>query len=182
MKILVMIDMQNDFLTGALGNAQTAAVLENVCRYVKKYLSESKAPFIYTMDTHSENYLETQEGKNLPITHCIENTDGWKLPNELEDIISAAKNNVICKKKDTFGAKELPNVIAKIESESNEKIDEIELIGVCTDICVISNALLIKAFYPEIQITVNSMCCAGVTPQSHLNALEAMKMCQIRVS
>ena len=134
------------------------------------------------MDTHSENYLETQEGKNLPITHCIENTDGWKLPNELEEIISAAKNNVICIKKDTFGAKELPNVIAKIESESNEKIDEIELIGVCTDICVISNALLIKAFYPEIQITVNSMCCAGVTPQSHLNALEAMKMCQIRVS
>ena len=182
MKILVMIDMQNDFLTGALGNAQTAAVLENVCSYVKKYLFESKSPFIYTMDTHSENYLETQEGKNLPITHCIENTDGWKLPNEMEDIISAAKNNVICIKKDTFGAKELPNVIAKIESESNEKIDEIELIGVCTDICVISNALLIKAFYPEIQITVNSMCCAGVTPQSHLNALEAMKMCQIRVS
>lgn len=181
MKLLIMIDMQNDFLTGTLGNPLTSAVLPNVCEKVKCYLSDSDLPLIYTMDTHFDNYLETQEGKNLPVVHCIDGSKGWMLPDELETIISASKNTVYCLKKNTFGSDKLAETIAEIESVRGVKVTELEFIGVCTDICVISNALLIKAFYPEVKITVDSSCCAGVTPESHKNALEAMKMCQITV-
>ncbi|MGN0579231.1 MAG: cysteine hydrolase family protein [Ruminococcus sp.] len=178
MKILIMIDMQNDFLTGTLGNPETAAVLSNVCSKVEEYLKSGGFPLVYTMDTHGDNYSDTQEGKKLPVPHCIDGTEGWELPKKLKSIIG---ENAVCIKKNTFGARELPGILKKIESEAEEKISEIELIGVCTDICVISNALLIKAFYPELPVIVDSSCCAGVTPQSHLNALEAMKMCQIEI-
>lgn len=184
MKILVMIDMQNDFLNGTLGNPETAAVLPNVCSKIAEYFVKTNYPLIYTMDTHGKDYLNTQEGKNLPIAHCIDGTDGWDLPKDLKNLIvnsERAENDIICIKKNTFGAKQLPEILLSVEKKMGEKLTEIEFIGVCTDICVISNAMLVKAFFPEVKITVDSKCCAGVTPQSHCNALEAMKMCQINV-
>lgn len=181
MKILIMIDMQNDFLTGVLGNGQTAAVVPAVCEKVRRYLAESKAPLIYTMDTHVENYLSTQEGRNLPVTHCIKDSHGWQLDSRLKAITDSQPERTVKIEKGTFGAENLPECVKDISQQYGEEIEEIELVGVCTDICVISNAMLLKAFFPETLITVDSSCCAGVTPQSHQNALEAMKMCHIRV-
>lgn len=181
MKILIMIDMQNDFLTGVLGNQQTAAVVPAVCEKVKRYLAENKAPLIYTMDTHAENYLSTQEGRNLPVTHCIRGSYGWQLDDSLKAITDGQPDRTVKIEKVTFGAETLPRCVKDISLKYGGEIEEIELVGVCTDICVISNAMLLKAFFPETLITVDSKCCAGVTPQSHQNALEAMKMCHIRV-
>lgn len=181
MKLLVMIDMQNDFLTGILGNEQTAAVVPEVCEKIKHYLAETKTPLIYTMDTHTENYLSTQEGRNLPFTHCIKGTAGWQLDSRLKAITDEQPERAVKIEKGTFGGENLPDCIKEISHKFNENIEEIELVGVCTDICVISNAMLLKAFFPEVLITVDSSCCAGVTPESHTNALEAMKMCQINI-
>lgn len=181
MKLLVMIDMQNDFLTGILGNEQTAAVIPKVYEKVKQYLDGSKSPLICTMDTHSDNYPETQEGRNLPAVHCIKGTDGWQIDGSLKELLNKSSERVYKLEKVTFGAENLPDCIKKIRQKYNEEINEIEVIGVCTDICVISNAMLLKTFFPEILITVDSSCCAGVTPESHSNALKAMKMCQINV-
>lgn len=182
MKLLIMIDMQNDFLTGVLGNEQTADIVPAVCEKLRKYYNETDAPLIYTMDTHEENYLETQEGKKLPAIHCIDGSNGWQLPNELKEIVDSFESRAVCVKKKTFGSRDIPEVIASLEEKYGEKADEIELVGVCTDICVISNALLIKAFYPETPITVDAECCAGITPESHSNALETMKMCQVNIT
>lgn len=181
MKILIMIDMQNDFLTGVLGNQQTAAVVPAVCEKVKRYLAENKAPLIYTMDTHAENYLSTQEGRNLPVIHCVKGSYGWQLDDSLKAITDGQPDRTVKIEKGTFGSETLPRCVKDISLKYGEEIEEIELVGVCTDICVISNAMLLKAFFPETLITVDSKCCAGVTPQSHNNALEAMKMCHIRV-
>lgn len=168
MKLLVVVDMQTDFVDGALGTPEAVAIVENVVRKVKEE-KEAGSDIIFTMDTHETNYLETMEGKNLPVEHCIRGTDGWMLIPQLRPLTDGAR--II--EKPTFGSTKLAHAVAA------GNYDEIELIGLCTDICVISNVLLVKATVPETPICVDASCCAGVTPQSHLNALEAMKMCQI---
>lgn len=174
MKVFIVIDMQNDFISGALGNPQTLAATTPMAERVKEIIAEG-TEILYTLDTHYENYSDTQEGKKLPVPHCIKGTEGHRLIPELMDIIGNESRAV---EKITFGSKELPQRVIDI---CGGVPDEIELAGVCTDICVISNAMILKAFFPETNITVNSKCCAGVTPESHCRALEAMKMCQINV-
>ncbi len=174
MKVFIVIDMQNDFISGALGNPETLAVVEPMAERVKEVIAEG-TEILYTLDTHFENYSDTQEGRNLPVPHCIKGTEGHKLIPELREIINDESRAV---EKIIFGSKELPQRVMDI---CGGVPDEIELAGVCTDICVISNAMILKAFFPETKIIVNSRCCAGVTPESHNRALEAMKMCQITV-
>ena len=169
-KIIVVVDMQNDFINGSLGTKEAQEMLPRLKNKLQQAADSGSAEIIFTMDTHGENYLSTQEGKNLPIEHCIKGSHGWEITPELQDFVRQAKAVV---EKPTFGSLALPKLLGDA--------DEIELVGLCTDICVISNALLIKAAYPEVQISVDANCCAGVTPESHRNALAAMKMCQIKV-
>ena len=168
-KAIVVVDMQNDFVDGALGTQEAQAMLP---RLVEKLKAEQAAgtALVFTMDTHGADYLETQEGKKLPVEHCIHGTTGWKIVDALHPFVQEAAAVI---EKPTFGATVLPAALADY--------GEIEFVGLCTDICVISNALLAKAFYPEKHITVDSACCAGVTPESHANALAAMRMCQVEV-
>lgn len=166
-KALVVVDMQIDFVTGALGTKEAQEIVPAVRKKIMQYIKE-KQKIIFTKDTHQENYLCTQEGKKLPVKHCIKGTEGWEIIPELSEYVT----KVI--EKPTFGATALPEQVKEAEC--------IELVGLCTDICVISNAMLLKAYYPERIICVDASCCAGVTPQSHQNALEAMKMCQIEVA
>ncbi len=168
MAVLVVIDMQKDFIDGSLGTKEAVSIVPAVKSKINEYRSKGNE-IIFTRDTHQKNYLETLEGKKLPVVHCIENTEGWQISKELD-----TKNCKIINKP-TFGSVELADYISSL------KTDAIELVGLCTDICVISNALLLKAKMPEIEIIVDSKCCAGVTPESHLNALNAMKMCHITV-
>lgn len=162
--------MQNDFIDGALGSAEAVSIVDNV----RKKIESFDGAVIFTRDTHEENYMETLEGKNLPVSHCIRGTDGWQIHSELDAL---RRTDVI--DKPTFGSKKLAELLEKMNGEN--AIGEITLVGLCTDICVISNALLIKATLPEINIKVDASCCAGVTPESHENALNAMKMCQIEI-
>lgn len=166
MKYLIVVDMQNDFISGSLGSDMAKAIVENVVDKVKSFDGE----IIFTRDTHTEQYLDTAEGKNLPVIHCVKDTDGWQICPEL---LPYAKNVI---DKITFGSVDLPHIIAK-----NENIESIELCGLCTDICVISNAIMLKAYFPEVKISVDSSCCAGVTLDSHQNALSAMRMTQIEI-
>ncbi|MBO5031783.1 MAG: cysteine hydrolase [Lachnospiraceae bacterium] len=168
-KVLVVVDMQKDFIDGALGTKEAAAIVDNVAEAVKTFDGE----VVFTRDTHFENYMETQEGKNLPVPHCIKDTDGWQLDRKLE-VLRTDDMKVFDKL--TFGSVELAAYL-----KENKELEQVTLVGLCTDICVISNALLIKANLPEVEIRVIEKCCAGVTPQSHANALEAMKMCQIQI-
>jgi nicotinamidase-related amidase len=168
--ILIVVDMQNDFIDGALGTKEAVAIVPNVVEKVKGFCGK----VIFTRDTHEENYMETQEGQNLPVVHCVRGTKGWEICSELEAL---RKDPAI--DKPTFGSDEL-GVLLRKENEK-EPIQSITLVGLCTDICVISNAMLIKAFLPEVEIIVDESCCAGVTPESHRTALEAMKMCQIHI-
>ncbi len=171
MKVLIVIDMQNDFTTGVLGNPETASVVGKVAEYIKKFReTEPDGKIIATLDTHDENYMNTQEGKYLPVPHCIRGTDGWKLVPEIE----SAVGDCIRLEKITFGAFDLPFAVGR-----DEKIEEIQIIGVCTDICVISNAMIIKSAFPEVPVRIIADCCAGVTPESHKTALDAMRACQI---
>lgn len=169
-RFLIVVDMQNDFISGALGTAEARAIVEGVREKIRTFDGE----VIFTRDTHFENYLDTQEGACLPVKHCIKGTWGW----EIEPSIEAMRHGMAIDKV-TFGSASLFNMLEC--EDKRQKIDEITLIGLCTDICVISNAIGIKAFLPEAKIIVDSACCAGVTPQSHENALNAMKMCQISV-
>lgn len=171
MKILVVVDMQNDFIDGTLGTKEAVEILENVQQKIEGY-RKSGFPIIFTRDTHWENYLETQEGRNLPVIHCVYNTKGWQISKQLE-----VADSVIIDKP-TFGAIKLAQYI---QTQYPDTDLEIELIGLCTDICVISNAMILKAFFPEAKIKADASCCAGVTPDSHKTALEAMKMCQITI-
>lgn len=173
MKYLIVVDMQKDFITGSLGTKEAQAIQAGVVEKVRTY--EGKV--IFTRDTHGTDYLDTQEGKKLPVKHCIVNEEGWHLADELKDLQEKTGWKVY--DKPTFGSVELASELKK-ESEQTA-IEEIELCGLCTDICVISNALLLKAFLPEVPIAVDAKCCAGVTPESHQNALEAMKMCQVEI-
>ena len=162
MKVLIVVDMQNDFIDGALGTKEAVAIVPNVIETIKGF----EGTILYTKDTHFDDYMDTQEGKNLPVSHCIKGTDGWNLAEDIEA--------VKCPQDKVFG-----DYLQRLAIE--EDIEEITLVGLCTDICVISNALLVKAYLPEVPVAVLQDCCAGVTPESHKNALEAMKMCQIEV-
>ena len=170
-KILVVVDMQNDFIDGALGTKEAEQIVESVMHKIKEYNITN----IYaTRDTHGEDYLSTQEGKNLPVEHCIKDTQGWEIRSELAELLDGA----VVVDKPSFGSLKL----AELLYEENKKEElEIELVGLCTDICVVSNAILLKAKMPEIKISVDASCCAGVTPESHAAALETMKMCQINI-
>jgi nicotinamidase-related amidase len=175
MKILIVVDMQTDFIDGALGTPEAQTIVPNVIKKVEQYREDENGFILYTADTHGKNYLDTQEGKKLPVPHCIHPSKGWMIP---EDIY--VPNSPIVMKY-TFGAESLPCYLRAIERQVGSDIESIEFIGLCTDICVISNVMIAKSCYPEVSIIVDSSCCAGVTPASHKNALEAMKMCQIEV-
>ena len=170
-KILVVVDMQKDFVDGALGTKEAEAIVPAVVDKIRKYDTEN---IFVTRDTHQRDYLNTQEGRNLPVEHCIEGTPGW----ELDTAVAEAVKGAVIVNKPTFGSTELVDVIREI-SEKEETA--IELIGLCTDICVVSNALLLKAAMPEVEISVDASCCAGVTPEKHEAALETMRSCQIRI-
>ena len=168
--ILLVIDMQNDFIDGALGTKEAVAIVPTV----KAKIENFDGTVLFTRDTHETCYMETQEGKNLPVPHCIRGTDGWQIRPELDALRTTEAID-----KPTFGSKELGTILTKMNEK--DEIGSITLIGLCTDICVISNAMLVKAFLPEVPIIVDSACCAGVTPESHENALKAMQVCQIKV-
>ena len=171
MKVLVVIDMQNDFIDGALGTPEACAIVPAVVDKIRNF----DGLVLATRDTHGADYLNTQEGRNLPVEHCIKGTKGWELNPEISALIKEAPID-----KPTFGSCELGMKLKELAEHEN--IENITLIGVCTDICVISNAMIIKAFLPEVPVTVVKDCCAGVTPESHLRALEAMRSCQIEIA
>ncbi len=169
-KILVVVDMQNDFIDGALGTKEAVAIVPRVAEKIRSFPGR----VIFTRDTHEQNYMDTQEGQKLPVPHCIRGTEGWQICSELADFCKEEPVD-----KPTFGSVKLGEQLRQANEE--EAIESITFVGLCTDICVISNALLAKAYLPEIPITVDASCCAGVTPESHQNALNAMKVCQIVV-
>ena len=173
-KILLVIDMQNDFIDGALGTPEAVAIVENV---KAKILSYPKENVFATRDTHTDFYMDTQEGRNLPVPHCIRGTQGWEIRPDIAELIYS--DHII--DKPTFGSTQLAKLMEILEHREEEGI-EIELIGLCTDICVVSNALLIKATLPETPISCDASCCAGVTPAKHEAALETMQSCQIKIT
>ncbi len=164
-KTLIVVDMQKDFVDGSLGTKEAVGILENVKNKIEEY-KKNGDEIIFTRDTHQENYLSTNEGKHLPVIHCIEGTPGWEIYEGLYvdgcEIIN----------KPSFG----------YTGWNRYSFDEVELIGLCTDICVISNALIVKALFPEIRVSVDESCCAGVTPQKHAAAIETMRSCQVEIS
>ena len=168
MKYLIVVDMQTDFIDGALGTPEAVSIVPAVKEYIENFCGE----IIFTRDTHHDDYMDTQEGKNLPVSHCIKDTEGWQIAKEL---ISRTEGKKIFDKP-AFGSTQLAEYL-----KNQGDVDEVTLIGLCTDICVISNAMLIKAYLPEVKISVVEKCCAGVTPDSHKRALDAMKVCQIEI-
>lgn len=170
MNVLIVVDMQNDFITGALGSKEAVEILPAVVEKIKNF----EGMVLATRDTHSENYLSTAEGKKLPVPHCIKGSAGWQLVRDIERLLVTPPID-----KPTFGSAELGQMLSSYNKI--KPISEVTLIGVCTDICVISNALLIKAFLPEATVKVDASCCAGTTPQAHERALQAMKNCQIEI-
>ena len=166
-KVLIVVDMQNDFVTGCLGSKEAQAIVLEMVKFVEDF----DGAVIFTKDTHGENYMETQEGKKLPVPHCIKGTEGWEIIPELK----AFADKAAVYEKPTFGSKELAADIAGAAP------DEVTLIGVCTGICVLNNATLIKAFAPEIPVKVVAGLCACVTPDTHKTALDAMATCQIEI-
>ena len=167
MKYLIVVDMQVDFITGSLGSELATAIVPNVVKKVKSF----DGKVIFTRDTHFDNYMNTQEGKNLPVPHCTKGSDGWQICDELKPYVETVVDKL------TFGSIELPKLLESF----GEPIEKIELCGLCTDICVISNAIVLKAAFPEIPITVDSACSAGVSVESHNTALNAMRAVQIEI-
>ena len=181
MKILVVIDMQNDFISGTLGTKEAQSIVDKAAKRIEEF---DGGLILFTQDTHQNDYLSTHEGKKLPVTHCIKGTHGWQIHERIMEAwrnkkgtsqISEVPDNSF--HKPVFGSVELVEYIKSRVAE----ITEIELLGVCTDICVISNAIMLKNTVPETKISVNAACCAGVTPQSHKEALNVMRMCHIDV-
>ncbi len=170
MKYLIVVDMQNDFIDGALGTAEAVAIVPKV----KEKIETFDGKVLFTRDTHFENYMETQEGKNLPVPHCIKGTDGWQIRAELDALRTTEPIDKV-----VFGSSELAKLL--VEEDKKDSIESITFIGLCTDICVISNAFTVKSFLPEVPLIVDASCCAGVTPESHRTALASMKTCQIKV-
>jgi nicotinamidase-related amidase len=183
-KLLVVVDMQNDFVTGSLGTKEAQGIVGNVTKKVNTYVENGNF-VVFTKDTHEENYMETPEGKKLPVPHCIRGTDGWEIIPELSAYNVPANHfeggNTF--EKTTFGSTHLAKYIENLDGNciANGKTLEVEFVGLCTDICVVSNVLMAKAHCPNIKITVDANCCAGVTPDSHNSAIATMKMCQIDV-
>ncbi len=171
MKVLVVVDMQKDFIDGALGTPEAVEIVPRVIQKIREF----DGLVIATRDTHEEDYLDTQEGKKLPVRHCIRGTDGWEIHPEIQKLLPEDPID-----KPTFGSVELGQML-KARQDSGETVESITLVGLCTDICVISNALLLKAYLPETQVCVDASCCAGVTKESHEQALNAMKMCQVEI-
>lgn len=169
-KVLVVVDLQNDFIDGALGTKEAVAIVPGVKEKIKNF----DGVVLFTRDTHETYYLDTQEGKKLPVPHCIRDTEGWQIRSELDALRKTEPID-----KETFGSTDLAGEL--VEMNIDDEIESITFVGLCTDICVISNALLTKASLPEVPIIVDAKCCAGVTPESHENALKAMEVCQIQV-
>ena len=169
-KVLVVVDMQNDFIDGVLGRKEAVAIVPDVEEKIKNF----DGVVLFTRDTHETYYLETQEGKRLPVPHCIRDTEGWQIRSELEALRKTEPID-----KETFGSTDLAGELVAMNED--DEIESITFVGLCTDICVISNALLTKASLPEVPIIVDAKCCAGVTPESHENALKAMEVCQIQI-
>ena len=171
-EFLVVVDMQKDFVDGSLGTAEAQAIVPRVAETIRRF----DGRVFVTLDTHGTDYLSTSEGRHLPVAHCIKGTPGW----QLDGAIAAALEgkDVVVLEKPTFGSLEL---VEQLRRAANGEAFAVTLVGLCTDICVVSNALLLKAAMPEAPITVDASCCAGVTPESHRHALETMKSCQIRV-
>ncbi|MBQ6361022.1 MAG: cysteine hydrolase [Lachnospiraceae bacterium] len=170
-RLLIVVDMQNDFIDAALGTKEAVLIVDAVKEKIRTYPAED---IIATMDTHGENYMETQEGRYLPVPHCVKGSEGWQIRPDIEELLTGAK----IYEKPTFGSTALA---ADLKALSEKEEIELELIGLCTDICVVSNALLLKAVMPEVTISVDAACCAGVTPEKHLAALETMRSCQIQI-
>ncbi len=168
-RLLVVVDMQNDFIDGSLGTKEAQAILGAVEEKIRRYEEDKEGEVVFTLDTHFANYLDTLEGKKLPVSHCIKDTEGWKLYPSLEQYPGKRYE------KSTFGCVSMARDLEKCEYE------RIEFVGVCTDVCVIANALIMRTVFPGTPIIVDASCCAGVTPEGHKNALEAMKACQIDI-
>ena len=166
-KAIIVVDMQNDFVTGALGTKEAQEMLPRLVAKLSEVVERNYADIIFTQDTHKADYLQTQEGKFLPVEHCIKGTEGWEIVPELQKFIPHSR--IVIEKK-SFGSTRLPTLL--------KPYDEVEFVGVCTDICVVSNALLLKAFYPEQLISIDAACCAGTSPDAHKKALDVMKNCQ----
>jgi nicotinamidase/pyrazinamidase len=173
-RLLVVVDMQNDFIDGALGTKEAVAIVSKVIEKIRGF----DGRVFFTRDTHQEGYLETQEGRSLPVVHCVEGTTGWELQSDIKVLSEQQPFSIF--NKETFGSKDLIGELTRLNQE--QSIDEIYLVGLCTDICVISNAMTIKTFLPETKLIVDASCCAGVTPESHQRALDAMKMCLIHIT
>lgn len=175
-KILVIIDVQNDFIDGCLGNEQTKVIPEKIIEHLK---NNDYSKIYCTLDTHEENYLETLEGRNLPVVHCVKGTEGHKLVKSLDDYLKTIDDTpIVYFEKETFGSLSWEEIQTFLDMH---KADEIEICGVCTDICVVSNALILRALHPNTRISVIQDCCAGVTPETHQAALTTMQMCQINL-
>ena len=181
MKVLIVVDMQTDFISGALGTKEAAAIVSNV---IKRIENSDGELILFTQDTHYEDYLNTPEGKKLPVVHCIEGTEGWEIDAAIMSAWRNNKNTIRIAElhentfaKSVFGSVDLVEFLKSREKE----IEEIEILGVCTDICVVSNAIMIKNTMPDVRLSVNAECCAGVTPESHNEALSVMRMCQVDV-
>lgn len=183
-KILIVVDMQVDFITGPLGNNRAKSIVPGIKDLATKYVNEG-GYVIYTMDTHYENYLETQEGRNLPTPHCLWGTEGWKLYADVVPDLKDIKTNPNSQKrlfsvqKGSFGYRDWEHMLS---NNVNEEIDSIEIVGVCTGICVISNALILKSLFKEVPISVNASLCGCINPTTHRNALETMRLCQIEIT
>ena len=173
--VLIVVDMQTDFVDGALGTPEAVAILENVTAKIKAYAADPDGVIFVTYDTHTESYMETSEGKHLPVPHCIKGTAGWALHPTVAAALEGVAYTAV--EKPTLGSVALPALV----KEAAAGDFSVELIGLCTDICVVSNTLLLKAHYPEVSISVDASCCAGVTPDTHRAALTTMGMCQIEV-
>ena len=171
-KYLIVVDMQKDFVDGALGSPEARAIVPGVVRKIQDFDGE----IVATFDTHQENYMDTSEGKKLPVPHCIQGTPGWALDSAVA--VALEMRGYTAVEKPTFGSTALPGVLRE---KAGEEDFSIELVGLCTDICVVSNALLLKAYFPEKRISVDASCCAGVTPRSHDAAIATMASCQIDI-
>lgn len=175
-KILIAVDLQKDFIDGSLGTKEAQAIVENAAMKIAYFDGE----IFVTLDTHDPDYLETAEGKKLPVKHCIHGTNGWKLDARIEAALAGKRYHIV--EKPSFGSTDLPHLLRSVIPHDTPRNEvSIELIGLCTDICVVSNALMLKANFPEAQMCVDSSCCAGVTPESHRAALQTMAMCQIDI-
>lgn len=180
-KVLIVVDMQNDFINGVLGTKEAMQIVPYVVEKINTYIS-NKDLIYFTKDTHGINYLRTQEGKNLPIIHCLKNTSGWGFPASIQSLVEKVqeeKEEKIVFEKQSFGSYKLAENLKTVLSDKQDV--QIEMVGLCTDICVITNAFVLKTYMPEAEIIIDAKGCAGVSKESHENALNAMKICQMTI-